>query len=97
MEKKEQAETMDILEINVRYFSMIFSYLADMQREREVTSMKSDFLIGDIDNASGMKDFYDAWIIAEQFYSAKRASMSSAVSEIGSNFFINMRDYQGSE
>ena len=51
MEKKEQAETMDILEINVWYFSMIFSYLADMQREREVTSMKSDFLIGDIDDA----------------------------------------------
>jgi hypothetical protein len=60
MEKKEQAETMDILEINVWYFSMIFSYLADMQRERDVTSIKGDFLICDIDNARGMKNFYEA-------------------------------------
>ena len=60
MEAKEQAETMDILEINVWYFSMIFSYLADMQRERDVTSIKGDFLICDIDNARGMKNFYEA-------------------------------------
>jgi hypothetical protein len=51
---------MDILEINVWYFSMIFSYLADMQRERDVTSIKGDFLICDIDNARGMKNFYEA-------------------------------------
>ena len=60
MEKKEHAETMDILEINVWNFSMVFSHLADMQREREVTSIKGDFLIGDIDNARGMKNFYEA-------------------------------------
>jgi hypothetical protein len=47
MEKKEQTETMDILEINVRCFSMDFFYFADMQYDRELRY----FLIGDIDDA----------------------------------------------
>ena len=97
MGKKEQTETMDILEINVWRFSMGYFYLADMQCDREVTSIKGDFLVGGIDDARVMKNFHGTRIIAGQFYSAKRASMSSAVSEIGSSFFINLRDYQGSE
>jgi len=50
-----------------------------MKCEREVTSIKGYFPIGDIDDARVMKNFYEAQIVAEQFHSTKRASMSSAV------------------
>jgi len=61
MEKKEQAETMDILEINVLvFFHDLFLFGGICQRERDVTSIKGDFLICDIDNARGMKNFYEA-------------------------------------
>ena len=68
---------MEILEINVWCFSMDFFYLADVQRDREVTSVKGDFLVGGIDDARVMKNFHETRIIAGQFYSAKRASIVS--------------------
>ena len=65
MEAKEQAETVDILEINVWRFSLDYFYLADMQCGREVTSVKGDFFVGGIDDARVMKNFHETRIIAE--------------------------------